>query len=189
VDLKNVLNTGKFNTQQAELNPGWLKEARGTHKPESEEYGIGSFVYSARRPFHPQRFHDLLHEGWPGVLRAKGFFWLATRHDQVGVLAQAGILRTHECAGEWWVATPSEQWPSTSEELAEIKKDWHPVWGDRHQELVFIGHEMNRADLTRRLDACLLTDAEMEQGVKKWKTLKDPFPHWPTSEPAARQAS
>jgi G3E family GTPase len=178
VDLKKVLNTGKFSVENAKLNPGWLKESRGTHKPESEEYGISSFVFFADRPFHPVRFHNFLHESWSGVLRAKGFFWLASRIDQVGVLAQAGVLRTHEGAGTWWAATPRTEWPSDSDERAEIEKNWHPIWGDRHQEIVFIGHDMNREELTAKLNDCLLNDNEMSMGVRKWTVLPDPFPAW-----------
>jgi len=178
VDLNKFLNTGKFDPRLAELNPGWLKEARGTHKPESEEFGISSFVYRADRPFHPSRFHEFVHEGWIGVLRAKGFFWLASRNDLVGVLAQAGVQRTYEAAGTWWVSQPKDEWPKGEEELAEILMDWHPIWGDRHQEIVFIGHEMDRDALTSKLNRCLLSDEEMSLGVKKWASFSDPFPKW-----------
>ncbi|MES3630369.1 MAG: zinc metallochaperone GTPase ZigA [Longimonas sp.] len=178
VPLDRVLDTGQFDLEAAQEMPGWLKELHGEHIPETEEYGIGSFVYHARRPFHPQRFWDALHGSWPGVIRAKGFFWLATRMQQVGELSQAGRLRDFRPAGYWWAAVPEARWPDSPELRADIEARWEPDIGDRRQELVFIGVNMPEADLRAQLDACLLTEAEMEQLLTGDLTLHDPFPAW-----------
>lgn len=179
VPLTEILNTGRFDFELAALSPEWLKEARGAHLPETEEYGISSFVYRARRPFHPARLMDLLEgDGFDSVIRSKGFFWLATRHNSVGVWSQAGQVVTFEDGGNWWVATPRADWPTTPELLAEIEAVMRPDFGDRRQELVIIGVEMDQAAVRTALDACLLTDAEMGQGWRRWRRFEDPFPAW-----------
>jgi len=109
VPLDQVLNTGRFRLERAQQAPGWLKEARGEHLPETQEYGIGSFVYEARRPFHPRRFFETLQAiNWSGILRSKGFFWLASRHDVIGTWSQAGGASRIEPTGIWWAATPKD---------------------------------------------------------------------------------
>lgn len=182
VPLDRILDTGQFDLEAAQEMPGWLKELHGEPIPETEEYGIGSFVYRARRPFHPQRFWDTLHGSWPGVIRAKGFFWLATRMQQVGELSQAGRLRDFRPAGYWWAAVPEARWPDSAELRADIEARWEPDIGDRRQELVLIGVNMPEANLRARLDACLLTEAEMEQLLTGDLTLPDPFPAWQMTE-------
>lgn len=178
VDLDQVLGTGLFNFEQAEQAPGWLKELRGEHVPETEEYGISSFVYRARRPFHPERFKQLIDSEWPGVIRSKGFFWLASRYDYAGNWSQAGAVCRNEMAGRWWDAVPRENWPEHPEAHAGIKKYFQGEHGDRRQEIVLIGVGMDRAKMTAMLDAALLTNEEMRRGKIGWKQLLDPFPVW-----------
>ncbi|MFC7299553.1 zinc metallochaperone GTPase ZigA [Herminiimonas aquatilis] len=176
VALDKVLNTGLFNLEQASEAPGWLKELRGEHVPETEEYGISSFAYRARRPFHPQRFFDLVQMEWPGVVRSKGFFWLASRPTYVASWSQAGSICRHGLAGLWWAAVPPENWPDDEESIARIKKDWSDSVGDARQELVLIGIKMDEPTLRKQLDDCLLTDDEMAEGPAAWEIYSDPFP-------------
>lgn len=178
VPLASVLSTKLFNFEEAAKAPGWLKELRGEHKPETDEYGIGSFVYRSRRPFHPERFHRLVETEWPGVIRSKGFFWLASRPTKVGDWSQAGAVCRNGLAGRWWATVPQEHWPKDSESIAAIKKNWDEEVGDARQELVLIGIDMDEAALRRMFDACLLTDREMTLGPRAWRTFKDPFPTW-----------
>ncbi|MFT3803882.1 MAG: zinc metallochaperone GTPase ZigA [Burkholderiaceae bacterium] len=178
VRLASVLDTGLFDFEQAAQAPGWLKELRGEHTPETEEYGIASFVYRARRPFHPKRFHDLVESEWPGVLRSKGFFWLASRPAFAGSWSQAGAVARHGAAGYWWAAVPRERWPRDPEARAMIDALWQDDVGDARQELVLIGIGLDETALRARFDACLLTDAEMAEGAKAWARYEDPFPAW-----------
>ncbi|MFN0066336.1 MAG: zinc metallochaperone GTPase ZigA [Limisphaerales bacterium] len=184
VPLEKLLDTGRFQFEEAERAPGWLRELRGEHTPETEEYGIRSFVYRARRPFHPQRFMDCLRGEWPGVVRSKGFFWLATRHDLCGAFSQAGAACRTECAGRWWDATPKNEWPDDDEECREILRSFQKPWGDRRQELVVIGLGPDEPALRAMLDACLLTDREMAAGPAAWAALPDPFLPWTPATPA-----
>jgi G3E family GTPase len=176
VALDQVLNTGRFDFERAAAAPGWLKELRGEHVPETEEYGIGSFVYRARRPFHPQRFWERINEDWPGVLRSKGLFWLATRMEVNGVWSQAGGACRVEPGGYWAAALPEDEWPEEEREL--IAALWEEPYGDRRQELVLIGQDMDEAALRAALDACLLTDAELALGPAVWAAFADPFADW-----------
>ena len=179
VPLERVLNTGLFDFDQASQAPGWLQELRGMHIPETEEYGIRNFVYRARRPFHPQRFHDLIQSEWPGVIRSKGFFWLASHPMMAGSWSQAGAVARHGPAGHWWVATPQAQWPEDAETVALIREKWDDQVGDARQELVLIGIDMDEPHLRARMDACLLTDAEMAGGPNAWATMHNPLADWP----------
>ncbi|MCQ8180540.1 zinc metallochaperone GTPase ZigA [Methylomonas sp. SURF-1] len=179
VDLGKVLDTGLFDFEKAEQAPGWLKELRGEHTPETEEYGISSFVYSARRPFHPDRFYRHLHEDeWENgtLLRSKGFFWLASRPDHAGSWSQAGGIMRHGLAGRWWASVPEDQWPE--EYLEDIREHWQEPYGDCRQELVFIGQNLDAEQVCRELDACLLNDAELAAGPNAWRQYADPFPLW-----------
>lgn len=178
VNLNEVLNTGLFNFDEAAQNSAWLSEPRGTHTPETEEYGISNFVYEARRPLHPQRFFDWSKQEWPGVIRSKGFFWLATRMEAAGYWSQAGSICQNEPAGFWWAAAPKRMWPLEEEEIQKILKNWKKPFGDRRQEIVLIGIDMDRGALTQRFNECLLTDEELALGEEKWKKLPDPFPEW-----------
>lgn len=181
VALDRVLDTGRFNFERAQQHPLWAKELYGFagHTPESEEYGITSFVYRARRPFHPEKFHRFLNTPWPGVIRAKGHFWLATRPEWVGELSQAGALVRHEAMGFWWASVPKHRWPDHPEWEQTIARTWDAVYGDRRQELVFIGSDMDEVGLRRRLDDCLVGKVGAEtMDVAAWKRLRDPFPLW-----------
>lgn len=181
VPLEKVLNTGLFDFEEAARAPGWLQELRGSHTPETQEYGIGSFVYRARRPFHPQRFYDLVQEEWPGVVRSKGYFWLASHPGLAASWSQAGAMARHGVAGYWWAAVPEERWPDDPESRAIIRSKWDGEVGDARQELVLIGINMDEAALRARLDACLLNEQEMAQGPDTWITWANPFPQWPAA--------
>ena len=180
VPLNKILNTGRFDFDRAAQAPGWLQELRGEHVPETEEYGIASTAYRARRPFHPQRFFAFIDRPWVNgkLLRSKGFFWLASKHQDAGSWSQAGGLMRHGFAGRWWRFVPKSQWPQDEESVAAIMGNWQPSSGDCRQELVFIGQNIDFAQMRAELDACLLTDAEMAQGVDVWRLLADPFGPW-----------
>ncbi|MBK0023959.1 GTP-binding protein [Ochrobactrum sp. S46] len=179
VDIKEVLATGRFDFAKAETHPLWFKELHGfgDHIPETEEYGIRSFVYRARKPFDPMKLQAFVNRSWPGVVRAKGFFWLATRPDYVGELSQAGAIVRTERMGRWWASVPSERWPQDQGFLNYMKPYLDPVWGDRRQELVFIGADpMNETKIRAELDECLIGTSVFEPEL--WRDLQDPFAHW-----------
>lgn len=178
VPLAQVLDTGLFDFDRAAQAPGWLKELRGEHTPETEEYGITSFAFRARRPFHPQRFWQLMQHDLKGVIRSKGYFWLASRPQYAGSWSQAGGVTRQGLGGMWWASVPEHRWPTDPESLEFIRSKWIDGIGDARQELVFIGMDMDEAGLRARLDAALLTDAEMAKGPKKWRHYNDPLPAW-----------
>ncbi|MFL2527260.1 MAG: zinc metallochaperone GTPase ZigA [Candidatus Azotimanducaceae bacterium] len=180
VDIDEVLNTGLFDFEKAQQAPGWLKEMRGEHVPETEEYGIGSFSYEARRPFHPEKFHQFLHstEKFGKLLRSKGYFWLATRPQLAGQWSQAGGIASYGFAGMFWKAIPEKDWPDDEDYLASIKKQWVEPFGDMRQELVFIGQGLDQSKMIEALDECLLSEEEVLKGKSYWSTLSDPFPAW-----------
>jgi G3E family GTPase len=180
VPLKEVLNTQKFQFEKAQQSAGWLKEARGEHTPETEEYGISTFTYRARKPFHPERFYEFINgdDVQGKVIRSKGFFWLASRFEIVGQWSQAGGIVHCDPAGQWWKATPMEEWPPEPEYREAIMETWEEPYGDMRQELIFIGQGMDKEYITKMLDQCLLNDEEMQQGEDAWNQLPDPFPKW-----------
>ncbi len=180
VDTSDVLDTGLFNFERAQQAPGWLKELRGEHIPETEEYGISSFSYQARRPFHPDLFYDLLHNlsHFGNLIRSKGYFWLATRPEFAGQWNQAGGVADYGFAGMFWKAIPKTQWPSDPEYLQAIEDNWIEPFGDMRQELVFIGQGLDKAAMIKALDDCLLTEEEVQAGEAFWKALPDPFSSW-----------
>jgi G3E family GTPase len=180
VDLTHVLATGKFDFEKAEQSAGWLQEARGEHKPETEEYGISSFTYTARKPFNPQKFYDFLHQEWPcgKLIRSKGYFWLASRPQFAGQWSQAGGIARHGLAGMFWRAVPESRWPQDEESLKIIKEHWVEPFGDMRQELVFIGQNMDEAQVRNMLDECLISEEELLAGKALWETMTDPFPRW-----------
>jgi G3E family GTPase len=178
VPVGDLVGTGAFDMEKAKKAPGWLKEMRGEHTPETEEYGIRNFVYRARRPFHPLRFHERLHRAWEGLLRCKGFIWLATRMDAVGFWQQAGPVWYTGKTGLWWASVPREKWPTHARALNRIHSNWADPFGDRRQEMVFIGAGLDSGEISKYLDACLLTDQEMLTGPQAWSRFPDPFPEW-----------
>ncbi|WP_082783525.1 zinc metallochaperone GTPase ZigA [Snodgrassella sp. CFCC 13594] len=184
VSLDAVLNTGLFDFDEAAQAPGWLQELRGTHTPETEEYGITNFVYRARRPFHPQRLWDWINTDWPGVVRSKGYFWLASEPALAGTWSQAGAVARHGVAGYWWAAVERTEWPQDPESLAFIRSHWDEEVGDARQEWVMIGMDMDEAALRSGFDGCLLTDAEMAAGVETWQQWPCPFDEWRHHEAA-----
>ena len=180
VPLNKILDTGRFDFDRAAQAPGWLKELRGEHVPESEEYGIAATSYLARRPFHPERFFNFIDRPWVNgkLLRSKGFFWLASKHQEAGSWSQAGGLMRYGFAGRWWRFVPRDQWPHDVEAKAEILQKWLPETGDCRQELVFIGQHIDFDVLKDELNACLLSDEEMALGTNAWQLLNDPFGEW-----------
>jgi G3E family GTPase len=173
-----ILNTGLFDFDTAHEHPLWAKELYGyaDHVPESEEYGISHFTYRARRPFHPGRIHDLLNADLPGVIRAKGHFWIATRPNWVAEFSLAGAVSQVSPLGMWWAAMPRDRWPDDPQAQAKMRANWVDPFGDRRQELVFIGTGLDVAGLTARLDACLMDAQDFTPAA--WAGLPDPFPRW-----------
>ena len=179
VALDNILDTGLFDDEKAETHPLWAKELYdyASHRPEIEEYGVESFVYRARRPFHPASFYRLLTgAGLDKVIRAKGHFWLATRPDYLGELAVAGSQKITSRMGRWWAAVPKNRWPEDGSFEEFVMRHWDSVWGDRRQELVFIGIDMDREKIIAALDACLVPASAFAPAL--WEKLNDPFPAW-----------
>ena len=172
----------QLDRDKAERHPLWAKELYGfrDHVPETEEYGVASFVYRARRPFHPCAFSAFLRRSLPGVIRAKGHFWLATRPDWCGELSIAGAVCRTGALGRWWAAVPKARWPDHAEWREVMQRNWHSLWGDRRQELVFIGSGMDEAAIRRGLDACLVGDAltTTRFNPERYRHLPDPFPAW-----------
>jgi G3E family GTPase len=180
VAVQDVLSTGHFNFERAQQSPGWLKEMRGEHIPETEEYGISSFSYVARRPFYPEKFYQFLHgsEKFGKLIRSKGYFWLSSRPESVGQWSQAGGIARYGYAGMFWKAVPKQDWPKDKESLEAIETYWEEPFGDMRQELIFIGQSLNQQAMVSALDNCLLSDDDLLKGKEYWRTLKDPFPAW-----------
>ena len=180
VSTKDILSTGLFDFARAQQAPGWLKELRGEHTTETEEYGISSFVYKALRPFYPKKFYDFLHsKDLSGkLIRSKGYFWLATRPQFAGNWSQAGGIAHHGFAGMFWKAIPKSQWPTDKESIDYIKEKWVEPFGDMRQELVFIGQGLDQKRITKLLDECLLSDSDLLLGKDYWAQFPDPFPEW-----------
>ena len=179
-----IFDTGRFDFDRAHLHPAWAKELYGfaEHVPETEEYGVSSFVYRARRPFDPQKVFEVLNGPMPGVIRAKGHFWIATRPDWLAEFSLAGALSSVKPLGRWWASVASERRPSHPEAAAYLARHWQEPYGDRRQELVFIGTGMDRAAITAALD-CALTGGEAEFAPDLWAQLPDPFPVWRSPAP------
>ncbi|WP_283132305.1 zinc metallochaperone GTPase ZigA [Enterovibrio norvegicus] len=177
VDTDAILNTRLFDFERAQQAPGWLKEMRGEHIPETEEYNISSFSYLARRPFHPEKFHQFLHrtENYGKLLRSKGYFWLASHPDFAWQWSQAGGMARYGAAGLFWKAVPKEEWPTDTDYLESIQKQWVEPFGDKRQELVFIGQGLDQAQMIADLDACLLNDDELSRDHADWRSENDPF--------------
>ncbi|MBQ1541100.1 hypothetical protein C5708_01870 [Caulobacter sp. CCUG 60055] len=178
VPLNEIFDTGLYDPERAELAPGWRKALVGEVVPETEEYGISHFVYRADRPFDPAKLDAWFRSEWPGVIRSKGFFWLATRNDRVGSWSQAGPATQVELGGRWWATAPKAMWPDDPRWRASMQKIWRPRYGDRRQEIVLIGQDMDRRALEAGFDACLLSKAQFALGPQAWSRLPDPFPAW-----------
>lgn len=165
IDPRSILNTNLFDFDTASQSAGWIKELNNEHTPETEEYGISSFVFREKRPFHPQRFWDYLNQDWsPTIIRSKGLFWLASRPDQALSWGQAGGSLKADPAGVWWSSLAEEELKNHAVFQAnkeEIMKRWDDEFGDRINELVIIGQEMPKEDITTGLKDCLLTDNEL----------------------------
>ena len=180
ININEVLNTGLFNFARAQQAPGWLKEMRGEHIPETEENGISSFNYTARRPFNPEKFYHFLHntEQFGKLIRSKGYFWLATRPLFCAQWSQAGGIAHYGFAGMFYKAIPKKDWPTDPELLADINSKWIEPFGDMRQELVFIGQSLNKQAMIEALDDSLLPEEAVLKGKDFWKTYNDPFPIW-----------
>ncbi len=184
VPLDAVLDTGLFDMDAAQTSAGWIRELNGIHTPETEEYGISSFVFRARRPFHPKRFWDFMHLEWDGLLRSKGYFWLASRHDIIAMWSQAGSSAEYRPVGFWWASAPKSSWPDDDEIWKAVLKDWEEPYGDRRQQLVYIGQSLPKEEMLTELRKCLLDDREMAMRPEGWKKIQDPFPAWIEPVPA-----
>lgn len=180
VPSEQIFDTGLFDFEKAESHPMWAKELHGfaDHVPETEEYGVSSQVYRARQPFHPRAIHDLLNGPLPGVIRAKGHFWIATRPEWLAEFSLAGSLSSISPLGTWWASVPPDRWPDNDALRDYLKQHWEEPWGDRRQELVFIGASIDWPSLTARLDAALLSEDFNPESVE----LEDPFPQWRKQE-------
>ena len=180
VDIKEILNTKLYNLENAQSHPLWAQELYNpdSHIPETEEYGITSFVYRAREPFDPEKIYSFFNMEWPGVVRAKGFFWISTRPDYIGEISQAGAFVKHQGIGRWWAAVPDDRWPSDEKFKKNINQIWTKSYGDRRQEIVFIGlkNQMNKEAIKKQLDDFLV--ANYLNAPETYGSLKDPFPKW-----------
>ncbi len=190
VALDAILDTQRFSPDWAALNQQWLAVARGQETSEAEEYGFSSFVFGARRPFHPERWLALVEStDFADVVRSKGVMWLATRHDDAIEWSQAGLLYQIQRAGRWAASTSREEWPEDEQFVAEIAEVWVEPWGDRRTELVIIGQDLQVNQLRKHFEACLLTDAEMQAGPACWGRWTDPLEAWTDELPSPETAN
>ncbi|GFE66159.1 GTP-binding protein [Litoreibacter roseus] len=181
-----ILDTGMFDFEKAHEHPMWAKELYGfaDHTPESEEYGVASFVYRARLPFIPEKILSVMNGDLPGVIRAKGHFWISTRPGWVAEFSLAGALSSVKPLGTWWASVPKERWPDHESAHNYMQQHWQEPWGDRRQEIVFIGAGIDWPALKARLDACLVP-ATATSGPDDLPDYPDPFPAWRRQEEAA----
>ena len=181
-----IFDTGMFDFEKAHEHPHWAKELYGfeDHVPETEEYGVTSYVYRARMPFIPKRVFAVLNGELPGVIRAKGHFWIATRPDWVAEFSLAGALSSVSPLGQWWATVPEDRRPTHASAQAYINEHWQEPWGDRRQEIVFIGAGIDWPALKASLDSCLVP-AAAASGVNSLPEYPDPFPVWRRAEQAA----
>ncbi|MEP5155241.1 GTP-binding protein [Planktotalea sp.] len=181
-----ILDTGLFDFERAHEHPMWAKELYGfaDHTPETEEYGVASYVYRARQPFIPEKILKVLNGDLPGVIRAKGHFWISTRPDWVAEFSLAGSLSNIAPLGTWWATIPKERWPEHDSARAYLEQHWQEPWGDRRQELVFIGAGIDWNALSAQLDACLVP-ISVAKSFENMPDYLDPFPVWRRAEAAA----
>ena len=180
VAMNEVMNTNLYDLKEAQNHPLWAQELYNPddHTPETEEYGVTSFVYRARDPFDPEKIHSFFNQEWPGIIRAKGFFWISSRPNFVGEVSQAGAFVRHQGIGKWWAAVNEEQWPDDKSFRLNINKIWAKGYGDRRQEIVFIGlkNEMNESLIKNKLDGFLIKNYSIN--LANTLKYKDPFPEW-----------
>ena len=178
-----MLDTGLFDYEKAESSAGWIRELEGEHTPETEEYGISSFVYRTAQPFDAEKLWAFFNddENWSGVLRSKGFFWVAADDRIAYEWGQAGGVSDVQATGMWWAAVPTEEWEYDEGERPDEQEGWHPRFGDRAQQLVFIGQRMDEKAIRARLDACLLDERMTSAGTSAWADLRNPFPELPAT--------
>jgi G3E family GTPase len=181
VDLNNILNTGLFDFDKTSQSAGWIEELTKEHKPETEEYGISSFVFRDNRPFHPERFWNYLNQQWhSNIIRSKGLFWIASRKDDALNWSQAGGSLRADKAGVWWSSMPFAErikYTGFVDHQQEIESKWSKRFGDRNNELVIIGQEMDKQQITNELLDCLCTENEIQQ-MESGSNFKDPFPEY-----------
>ncbi|MEM8597149.1 MAG: GTP-binding protein, partial [Pseudomonadota bacterium] len=179
VPAERILDTGLFDFEKAHEHPMWAKELYGfaDHVPETEEYGVVSYVYRARQPFEPEKIMAVLNGALRGVIRAKGHFWIATRPEWVAEFSLAGALSSVKPLGTWWAAVPKKHWPDHDAGRAYMQQHWIEPWGDRRQEIVFIGAGIDWASLKAQLDDCLVPE-HLAPGPDALPDLPDPFPVW-----------
>ncbi|MEL6681248.1 MAG: GTP-binding protein [Pseudomonadota bacterium] len=187
VAAEKILDTGLFDFERAHEHPMWAKELYGfaDHVPETEEYGVTSYVYRARQPFIPEKILEVLNGEMPGVIRAKGHFWIATRPEWVAEFSLAGALSSVKPIGTWWASVPQERWPDHASAREYMQQHWVEPWGDRRQELVFIGSDIDWGSLKAKLDACLVPAVVAAGPEALPLDMPDPFPGWRRVEDAA----
>jgi G3E family GTPase len=180
VKPKEIINTGLFNYEEAETSAGWIRELEGIHTPETEEYRISSFVYRNEKPFHPDRFWQLIRQDFPqSIIRSKGLFWIASRPDQALNWSQAGGSMKAEGAGVWWATMPLGErmtFQNFAENQDSIEERWTVEFGDRLTEMVFIGINLDENLVRIELEKCICTEEEivlMQSGMFK---TDDDFP-------------
>ncbi|QLK86710.1 GTP-binding protein [Staphylococcus sp. 17KM0847] len=176
VALEEVLDTGLFDFEQASQSAGWLKELEAggheTHTPETEEYGISSFVYKRRLPFHAERFHAWLEGMSTNIVRAKGIAWLAQYNEVACLVSQAGSVVDIHPVTYWVAAMPKAERGAILQEREDVRADWDPEYGDRQTQLVIIGIDLDRDSIAQELDACLLNTQEIDAD---WSQFEDPY--------------
>jgi len=187
VAAEKILETGLFDFDKAHEHPMWAKELYGfaDHVPETEEYGVTSYVYRARQPFIPEKILAVLNGDMPGVIRAKGHFWIATRPEWVAEFSLAGALTSVKPIGTWWASVPQERWPDQDSAREYMQQHWVEPWGDRRQELVFIGSGIDWPALRAKLDASLVPAGLAAGSDALPLDMPDPFPGWRRVEDAA----
>lgn len=180
IPAESVIATGLYDYDETDEGSGWLAELSGEYESHPKSpFGLSSFTYLERRPFHPERLAEFLEEAdWDGLIRAKGSVWISTRHQEIGIWSLSGRSSLLTCGGNWFASTPGRDWPRDEQERYEIMADWAPPFGDRRQEIAFIGIGLDEMEIRRRLNRCLLTAHEMVDGPDSWYALPDPLPDW-----------
>jgi G3E family GTPase len=186
VPLPLVLGQQSLARRLRAITPGWKRALNGAAFPDADAHRISSLLYRERRPFHPQRLREFLGESWPGVVRSRGVFWIASRPDQAAELSQAGAARRYRAVSTWWAATLEGRNYAAGDVSDFLGVRWDPDFGDRRQEIIFVGIGLDAEALKERVDACLLTDDELRGGQARWQLLDDPFPMWPEVARAVR---